>query len=1325
MKAMPSDSVMMERMKIINQCMKDAMDEKNPDASIRKFISEIGTMLRCLSIHIYKLEGIGNYRSSYCWRADGKPVSEKVRVLSVDELLRGRMDDFLEGKPVVLEGKEELRPFYPFFVEEKQSLSSIILSPIVRGKELTGFVTFVNPDRSYGAPGNQLFEMETGFLAIMLRHKEISDDILNSSTHDKLTGVLSINAFWNYVTPLIREIRENPKARKMAVVFMDIRHFKIINGTMGHAAGDRLLKEMGQTISFFADTNAVARALSDQFYLCVPDEAAEGIVRRIHDYMEKESEIHCDVKAGIYCLTGKEISASLAAGRAKMAGDSISENRYSYFRRYDEEMGKRLIMESYVTGHIDEAIEKGWIKVYYHPIISLLDGAISSFEALARWDDPVRGLLSPPVFIGPLEESRLLYKLDLYVIEKVCRQLAADRDAGRVLSPVSVNLSRHDLELPDLHEKINSFMESYGLDPHLLQIEITESALINNEEIIQNHIRRFHREGRKVWLDDFGSGYSSLNAVQTFDFDVLKIDMQFLRNQNDKTPAILTDIVDLAKRTGMLVLSEGVETRKQYDFLRNIGCVLAQGFYFTKPLPHEECLRVMKEKGYHQETGEDRAFYEQIGRTNVLYPLYSEDRENGIDTGSAVPTAILVTEGEKITPIYMNHAFLTRTDLDWMHDASGDWPDLENANFLRIRECLSRIQDIGEYAYAVFTASGFTRILKCRKIARDAGRKAYFAALVNPEYSLPAMDSRDHGIGPVSRDNIWNALMDSETLHLYWKDRDRKYLGANRAFLELFQKSIPDLLGKRFEEIMDSPITAEVAEIEQKVLDTGISIHDIMTIPLPGGKLHQIMISIAPIYHEGRITGLTGQSLDITSIEEECRSLAQEILKDPLTGIPNQRGFNRLLGELAHDKSIEQAYIIHGDINKFKSFNDRYGHTVGDILLKEFAREAVKLAGKEGAVSRNGGDEFQFFFKNPAPGTIKKLEEFFNRDHEFRVGGILYTYTISGGIAIYPDMGRNVQDLYDKADIALYHAKLDPHHNIALYNELMNKESRVGVGLSFTDLAAGEPASILIYRYDETEEILYANDNCLKLFECDDMQEFMKLTKGSFKTLIHPDDMEATEKAIYLQQGHPDNEGYDFILYRVLTRDGKEKEIMDIGRKIHDPYYGDLFYVLLWDNKELLRMFRESNAGSIQKQEEHSQNDYNQDELAEFLKNLPGGMHRSYLSKPSHLEWCSPGLIRMLGYEEKEFHELVGSDYTRIMAKEDWGSFAELGRRLSVKPDIGSCFYHLISKDGKRIPCIEVMQSALGGDGIMYGYSNVMDISLILRDIPLSDIDKK
>ncbi|MEE0955829.1 MAG: EAL domain-containing protein [Eubacterium sp.] len=904
------------------------------------------------------------------------------------------------------------------------------------------------------------------------------------------------------------------------------------------------------------------------------------------------------------------------------------------------------------------------------------------------------------------------------------------------LVPVSVNLSRHDLELPDLHEKINSMMDSFGLDHWLLRIEITESALINNEKIIQDHIRRFHQGGYQVWLDDFGSGYSSLNAVQNFDFDVLKIDMQFLRHQNAKTPAILTDIVDMAKRTGMLVLSEGVETMKQYDFLREIGCVLAQGFYFTKPLPLDQCLSVMKEKGYHHETRADHEFYERIGRINVLHPFYSVITGNEKDTGSPAPTAIHVVEGGKLTSIYMNQAcqrWLNMAQLENVEKSNDDTNSRENSNSLRIWECLNRISDIGESAHADYVTPGFTWKMQYTMIAKDGPRKAYVTTSVNPEYAFMSTDSGgDVGDNPITKNNIWAAFMESESAFFYWKDSSRRFLGANRAFLNFYQIDLSNLIGKTFEEAIGGSMAADLAEKEQKILETGITIRDSISVTLAGGCEHQIMTSMAPIYHEGKIVGLTGQSMDITMVAEERKSLEQEILKDPLTGIPNRRGFNRFMDQLSSDAAIKEAYIVNADINKFKSFNDRYGHAVGDILLKSFAEEAVAFVGDKGTVSRNGGDEFQFFFPNPASGFSSRLQEFFNRDHEFRAGSILYRYSISGGVAIYPDMSRDVQELYDKADIALYHAKLDPHHNIALYNELMKEESREGMGLTFSDLAAGEPASVLIYRFDETEEILYANENCLKLFGCEDMREFMKLTGRSFRTLIHPDDRETTEKDISLQQANPDNDGYDFIIFRILTRDGKEKEIMDIGRKIHDPYYGDLFYVLLWDNKELLRMFRRPHYDTVQQlgggssdasyNDRHS--DYDIGELTDFLQMLPGGMHRCYLSSPGHLEWCSPSLIRMLGYEEDEFHDLVGSIYVKIMAKEDWGSFVELGRRLSVKPGVGSCFYHLIKKDGTHIPCIEVMQSAMGPDGIMYGYANVMDISTILRDVPLSQVAK-
>lgn len=1328
---MLSSNEIIERMRVVNHCMKDSMEEKDPDASINKFIRELGSTLHCRLVCIYSLEEGGMFRCSYIWKADGTPLLGSLRVISQNALKREWIQDFRAGRTIVLDGADKLPDFHADFHREEHAeakTSLVILIPVTLEKELYGFVVLNNPDRKYMPLDNQLYEIDANFIAIMLRHKHNVDYILESSTHDELTGVLSINAFWNYVTPLIEAIKEGREKRKMSIVFMDIRHFKIINGTMGHDGGNQLLIELGKTIRFFADTDAVGRSMADHFYLCIEDERAENVIKRIHNYMEKEAKINCDVKAGIYCLDGTEVSASLAAGRAKLANDRISENRYQYFRRYDTQMESELVMESYVTSHIDTALENGWIKVYFHPIINLLDGAISSFEALARWQDPVRGMLSPADFIGPLEESWLLYKLDLYMIEKVCQMLAEAGRRGRTLCPVSVNLSRHDLELPGLHEKINSIMDTYGLDHRLLEIEITESALIDNEEVIEEHIRRFHQDQYRIWLDDFGSGYSSFNAVQNFDFDVLKIDMQFLRNQNDKTPAILTDIVDMAKRTGMLALSEGVETKEQYDFLHDIGCVMAQGFYFTKPLPLTECLGVMEKKEYQMESREDRDFYEGIGRVNVLRPLISMTREYGTDTGSRTPTAINVVEDGKLISIYTNKAgrdWLKMAHFSDIESANNYTNARESANSQRIWECIDRLHDIGEYAYADYVTPGYTWKMQYRMIARDRKRQAYLTSSVNLGYSFSSVSGVDDaGSGLIRRHNIWAAIMESESMYFFWKDTDRRFLGANRAFKEIVQKEDADLFGKRFEEVVDSPDGDRLAEHERQVLKNGINQCAITGLPYAGGHEHRFLVNMAPLYKEGDIVGIVGYAMDITMVDRERKSLEQEILTDPLTGIPNRRGFDRIMDRLAGNEEVEQAYIINADINKFKSFNDRYGHAVGDVLLRAFAKEAVDFVGEDGAVSRNGGDEFQFFFSNPSPDLDRTLEAFFEREHEFRVGGIRYSYMISGGIAVYPDMGWDVQDLYDKADAALYHAKLDPHHRIAFFNELMKNESRAHMGLTFSDLASGEPASILIYRYDETEEILYANDNCIRLFGCDNMKDFMKLTGGSFRTLIHPDDVEITEKDIYLQQGNPDNDGYDFILYRIRTKSGEEKEVMDIGRRIHDAYYGDLFYVLLWDNKELLRMFRQPNDDSFHQLSGNDQNDYATGELSDFLSHLPGGMHRCYLSNPGHLEWCSPGLIHMLGYEEDEFHDLVGSVYVKVMAKEDWGSFVELGRRLSIKPGVGSCFYHLIRKDGTYIPCIEVMQSALGPDGIMYGYANVMDVTTIIRDVPLPDFGR-
>ena len=204
-------------MKTVNRCMKDSMKEKDPDASISKFIEEVGSTLHCRAICVYSLRKNGDYGCSYYWKADGSPLNENFQSLAGSDMAPGWNEEFHSGKTIVVDGIEQLRALYPGRHQEELLLSGMnlmILSPIILEKELYGFVVFVDPDRKYMALENQMFEIEANFLAIMLRHKHNADYILESSTHDELTGVLSINAFWNHVTPLICKIGGDcPKTR--------------------------------------------------------------------------------------------------------------------------------------------------------------------------------------------------------------------------------------------------------------------------------------------------------------------------------------------------------------------------------------------------------------------------------------------------------------------------------------------------------------------------------------------------------------------------------------------------------------------------------------------------------------------------------------------------------------------------------------------------------------------------------------------------------------------------------------------------------------------------------------------------------------------------------------------------------------------------------------------------------------------------------------------------------------------------------------------------------------------------------------------------------
>ena len=253
-------------------------------------------------------------------------------------------------------------------------------------------------------------------------------------------------------------------------------------------------------------------------------------------------------------------------------------------------MALRFQKKQYIINNFDNAVKNEYIKVFYQPVVNAATGKLCGLEALARWDDPEFGFLSPVDFIETLEEYHQIHRLDMYVVDKVCRDINETKKIGRKVLPISLNFSRLDFDCLDLANEVGSCLTKYGIDKSNIHIEVTESTLSEDDIKLKEELKSFRAQGYALWLDDFGSGYSGLNVLKEFDFDLIKIDMKFLSNfsGNEKAKQILKNIINLAKDLGMQTLTEGVETQEAYEFLRENGCEKLQGYLFSKPIAKAE-----------------------------------------------------------------------------------------------------------------------------------------------------------------------------------------------------------------------------------------------------------------------------------------------------------------------------------------------------------------------------------------------------------------------------------------------------------------------------------------------------------------------------------------------------------------------------------------------------------------------------------------------------------------------------------------------------------------------------------------------------------------
>lgn len=425
------------------------------------------------------------------------------------------------------------------------------------------------------------------------------EDITEFSEKDVLTGGYNRRGFIRITERLLNEV---PDRTKYAVLFFNVKNFKAVNELFGVESGDVVLQNIFRTLTYSKLSPVItARVESDHFVCLVENKNLdfEELTSVCDNKFVKDGKcMNLIIRCGIFYVEEKPMKISGMIDRAKLAKRYITDEYVQPYMVYDHSMQVSYIDKAKLAGELQEGIAKEQFKVYYQPVIDTKTGKIASAEALIRWIHPDKGFISPALFIPALEENGHISELDFYVLKKVWQFINDRCENNKFVVPISVNLSWMDFYDEIMMEKILKEMDRFRENgrEHMARFEITETSYAAIRENRSGILESLRIKNAKILLDDFGSGFSSFGMLQDYDFDILKIDMSFIRKigENPKTKSIVHSIIGMAHEIGIKTVAEGVETEEQVSFLRQSGCDYIQGYYYSKPLPEEEFVEFLE-----------------------------------------------------------------------------------------------------------------------------------------------------------------------------------------------------------------------------------------------------------------------------------------------------------------------------------------------------------------------------------------------------------------------------------------------------------------------------------------------------------------------------------------------------------------------------------------------------------------------------------------------------------------------------------------------------------------------------------------------------------
>ena len=438
------------------------------------------------------------------------------------------------------------------------------------------------------------FDMPEVICARVSHSIELAEDsvIIHETERDELTGLFHKEFFFQYGKRL-DELNNN---MPMDAVVVDINRFHVVNELYGRSYGNMILKKIGESLhEIVSETGGLAcRRDNDQFCVYLPhsDDLPYKLPQYIAVIDQRINDSNISLRYGIYSDDGSERCMEQRFDYARLACQKLRNSYVSCFDFYnDEQHGKELYAERLIND-MDRALSEKQFRVFYQPKYSITGSQprLSSAEALIRWFHPEFGMVSPGQFISLFEENGLIQKLDRFVWNEAAAQIRQWKDCYGIDIPVSVNVSRVNMFNAHLADILENIAAQNGLDHAELLLEITESAYTDNSDQIVEAVNKLRMCGFRIEMDDFGSGYSSLNMLTALPIDALKLDMKFIRGicENEKNARLVGIMIDIARLLEVPVIAEGVETKEQMELLKRLGCNIIQGYYFSKPLPPEE-----------------------------------------------------------------------------------------------------------------------------------------------------------------------------------------------------------------------------------------------------------------------------------------------------------------------------------------------------------------------------------------------------------------------------------------------------------------------------------------------------------------------------------------------------------------------------------------------------------------------------------------------------------------------------------------------------------------------------------------------------------------